>query len=134
MTNKYITTNVTKKSKENAMGILDQLVAAIESDFSIRFMMPIAGVYGRILRGKQPEDFATLSDDPTRKVVMLMGPVDLEMMARLPAAERLVQIGYETEYIRRKIAEGNQFKIVLFDHRADLPQATWDNVFDAISR
>ena len=32
--------------------------------------IPIEGLCGRILRGKTPEDFATLTDDPERKIIM----------------------------------------------------------------
>ncbi|HLD75813.1 MAG TPA: hypothetical protein VI874_02250, partial [Candidatus Norongarragalinales archaeon] len=41
---------------------------------------PVSGLCGRIIRGKKAGDFETLTDDPDRKLVMLMGPDGLETL------------------------------------------------------
>ncbi len=87
----------------------------------------VAGLCGRILRGKKPADFRTMTDDPTRLIVMPLGPDGLHALLGKNGYEMLVTIGYEPTYIERKINEGNQFKLVVFQEGIDAKLATWDN-------
>lgn len=94
---------------------------------------PVSGLCGRIIRGKKPEDFLTLTDDPTRKLVMLMGPDGLEKLLGKSGYEMLLAIGYEPEYLEHKVAEGNRFKLVIFPEGGAAKLATWDNVVEIVS-
>lgn len=92
---------------------------------------PISGLAGRILRGKTPEDFRTFSDDPDRKIVMFIGPDGLQKIIGKTGYEMLQVIGYQPDYLRHKVNEGNEFKLVV------LPEGTakianWDNVIDMV--
>lgn len=92
------------------------------------FSISATGLCGRIIRGKRPEDFETLTDDPKRKLVMLMGPDGLEKLAGKTPYEMLIEIGYDVDYLKRKVAEGNKFKLLVFKSGASADLATWDNV------
>ena len=93
-----------------------------------------AGLCGRIIRGTRPEDFLTLTDDPSRKLVMLMGPDGLEKLPGKTGYEMLIEIGYAADYITRKVVdEGNAFKLVVFPEGGPAKLATWDNVIDIVS-
>lgn len=88
----------------------------------------VSGLCGRIVRGKKPDDFATLTDDPTRLVVMLMDSDGLARLFGKTPHQMLLEIGYRADYIKQKVADGNGFKIVVFPQEAAQP-ATWDGVF-----
>lgn len=92
----------------------------------------ITGLCGRIIRGKNPEDFETLTDDPNRKVVMLIGEDGLENILGKTGYEMLVAIGYEKDYIQRKVNEGNKFKLVVFEEGSQAMLATWENLVKII--
>ena len=92
----------------------------------------VTGLCGRIIRGKKPADFLTLTDDPDRKLVLLMGPDGLEKLLGKSGYDMLVEIGYETAYIDRKVAEGNQFKLIVFPEGGPAKLATWVNVIDVV--
>ena len=93
----------------------------------------VSGLCGRIIRGTRPKDFMTLTDDPNRKLVMLMGPDGLEQIMSQTGYEALVTIGYEPNYIVRKVVdEGNQFKLVVFAEGGEAKLATWENVAEIV--
>ena len=92
------------------------------------------GNCGRIIRGQDPNDFLTLTDDPDRKIVMLMGPDGLSQIQGKTGYEALNIIGYEPDYIVRKVQEGNQFKLVTFPEGQDAILATWDNVAEIVKQ
>ena len=95
----------------------------------------VEGLCGRIIRGKSSADFDTLTDDPNRKVVMLMGPDGLELLPGKTGFEMLITIGYTADHINRKVVEeGNQFKLVIFEEGSEAKLATWENVIDITSR
>ena len=93
----------------------------------------VSGVCGRIIRGRVPGDFETMTDDPSRKLVMLMGADGLAKLPGLSGYEMLVEIGYEASYIERKVTEGNQFKLVVFPEGGPAKLATWGNVIAVVS-
>lgn len=93
----------------------------------------VANLCGRVLRGMQPEDFATLTNDPARRIVLLMGPDGLETLPGHSGYEILKIIGYTSGYIESKIAEGVQFKLVIFPQANNARLATWDNVLGMAS-
>lgn len=91
-----------------------------------------AGLCGRIIRGRQPEDFTTLTDDPNRKLVMMLGPDGLRKLLGKSGYEMLVAVGYDLPYITRKVRdEGNQFKLVVLPlGGTPVLKATWKNVIE----
>lgn len=95
---------------------------------------PITGIYGRILRGKSSNDFETLSDDPQRKIIMLMGADGLEKLLGKSGYEALITIGYMLDYIEYKIKSGFQFKLVIFHEGEIAKLATWDDVALMVSQ
>ena len=93
---------------------------------------PITGLAGRIIRGIEEDDFLTLSDDSSRKIVMLVDPDGLSNMLGKTGYEMLIEIGYEPDYLEYKIKEGNQFKLVIFPDGEAAKLATWDNLFEML--
>lgn len=89
---------------------------------------------GRIIRGKVPKDFETLTDDPDRKIVMLVDPDGLDKMLGKTGYEMLVEVGYEKDYLEHKVKEGNQFKLVVFPDGGAAKLATWDNVIQMVKQ
>jgi hypothetical protein len=86
------------------------------------------GLCGRILRGVSDDAFETLTDDPSRLLVMTMGPLGLVSLAGKTGYEMLIEIGYEPDYIVRKVEEGNAFKLLVFKAGEQARLATWVNV------
>lgn len=103
---------------------MDDYILALKAGFLLD--VPV-DLQGRILRGSKPEDFLTLSDDPKREVVMVMGSDGLQTLLGKSGYEMLVAIGYERAFIAAKIQQGQSFKLIVFEDRGVLP-ATWDNV------
>jgi hypothetical protein len=94
----------------------------------------IAGLTGRIIRGKKTEDFETLTNDPKRKLVMLMGGDGLASICGKKTLDALVLIGYTKDYIQHRVSEGYQFKLVIFKESNNILLATWDNVLEMVGR
>ncbi len=94
----------------------------------------INGLCGRLIRGKNPDDFKTLTDDPERKIVMLIDPEGLQKMLGKTGYEMLIEVGYEPDYLVHKINEGNQFKLVVFSSDGAAKLATWDNIFEMVKK
>lgn len=93
----------------------------------------VSGLCGRLIRGKKPEDFLTLTDDPTRRVVMPMDETGMQSLLGLSGYNMLLTVGYEADYICRKVVdEGNQFRLVVFPAGQDALLGTWDNVVEVV--
>lgn len=90
----------------------------------------VATLCGRLIRGRKPEDFETLTDDPDRRLVLLMGPDGLAQLPGKTGYEMLKAIGYTEAHIVAKVQEGNQFKLAVFPEGDVARLATWDNVID----
>jgi len=93
----------------------------------------VEGLCGRILRGKTVGDFHTLSDDPNRKLVMLIGPDALSQFIGQPGLDMLLNIGYTHEYIAQKIAQGTQFKLAILPESDQALSATWANTINLVA-
>jgi nicotinamidase-related amidase len=94
----------------------------------------VSGLCGRILRGKAEGDFRTLTDDSSRKVVMLVGPDGLERLLGKNGYDMLIEIGYEPDYIEQKLNEGTQFRLAVFKEGAEASPATWDNTRELLCK
>lgn len=111
-----------------AVNTVQDYAAALRSGASAT----VEGLCGRIIRGKSPNDFLTLTDDPTRKIVMLVDPDGLTQMLGKTGYQMLIEVGYEPDYLDHKVAEGNQFKLVVFPEGGAAQLATWDNTIDMV--
>jgi hypothetical protein len=92
----------------------------------------LSGICGRVIRGKKPEDFLSLTDDPTRLIVMLIDPEGLSALPGLSGYDTLITLGYEKKYLDGLINSGNKFKLVVFGDGGLAKLATWDNLIDMI--
>lgn len=117
--------------KQSTSAALDKYVAAFESGSNISYN--VTGLCGRILRGKKPNDFLSLSDDSNRDLVMLLGPDGLQALPGSPGYDMLLGIGYTRDFIRTKVLEGTMFKLVVFPESMTARLATWDNVSAVVS-
>ncbi|MBD3351195.1 MAG: hypothetical protein GF364_06890 [Candidatus Lokiarchaeota archaeon] len=94
----------------------------------------ITGLCGRILRGRKPEDFKTLTDEPERrKIIMLMAGDGLIKMLGTTGFQALKTIGYEREYIEYKLKDNYKFKLVVFAQSDLIKPATWNNVAEIVT-
>jgi hypothetical protein len=87
-------------------------------------MHRVGGVYGRILR-TEDENPVMLTEDPHRKVIMVMGPSGLQQLLGLTGLQALDKIGYTDRYVERNLSRGKKFKLAVFDRPASLRVATW---------
>lgn len=94
----------------------------------------VNGLCGRILHGRKPKDFETLTCNPNRLVIMLIGSDGLEYLLVKNGYESLIHIGYTKDYIKYKIDQGNKFKLVVFKENNSILLATWDNVAKLCSK
>jgi len=87
-------------------------------------------IFGKIMRGKKPEDFLNLSENEDRKLVMVMGQDGLEKISKLRGQALLIAIGYQREYIHRLIDQGYYFKFIMFETSKDVIvcPANWPGV------
>ncbi len=88
----------------------------------------VEGLCGRILRGVCETDFTTLTNDPTRRIVMLMGPDGLEMLPGKSGYDMLTTIGYTEHHIAQKLDEGMRFRLAVFPESTIARPATWQNM------
>ncbi|MCX6744865.1 MAG: hypothetical protein NTX82_05055 [Candidatus Parcubacteria bacterium] len=95
---------------------------------------PVTGICGRIIRGQKPSDFASLTDDPERKIVMLVDPDGLAKLLGKSGYDMLIEVGYQPDYLEHKVKEGNQFKLAVFPEGGAAQLATWDNIFAMVSQ
>jgi hypothetical protein len=87
----------------------------------------VEGLCGRIIRGKTPQCFSRLSDDPNRKVVMLTDSEGLQSLLGKNGYDMLITIGHHPDHIAKCLSEGKSYKIVVFPASSAL-EGTWDGV------
>jgi hypothetical protein len=118
-----------------ASGPLVKDPAAFAAAFTDGRVVTPQGLCGRILRGNRPAQFEALSDDPTRKLILMTGSEGLQSLMGKPGYDMLLSVGYKPEFIRRKLVdEGNRFKLVVCASDSVGLQATWANVVDMVGR
>lgn len=88
----------------------------------------IAGVCGRVVRGRRPEDFERLAFTAGRRLAWVLGPDGLRRLLGRPGAEIVLGIGKTPTWLGEKLTEGMTWKLVV------LPQqgcrlADWDGLF-----
>ncbi len=111
------------------MKAIDRFVDAIRTGRAPR---RVNSCYGRIVRSRHGKPLS-LTEEPDRRVVMVMGPGALATLIGKSGYEMLNLIGYTDDYIRRKLAEGNLFKLVVFSRPSgSLKIANWKNTIGGI--
>ncbi len=93
---------------------------------------------GRILHGRRdhPEDFLTLTDRPDERTrVMVFGQDGLEALIGQDHYQMLLKVAcYKDEYIERLVANGQIFKLVLFNAEDNpAPLAIWETVVQLVA-
>lgn len=132
------------KVKENTSTLENPTIAIIDTpekySTSLKSALPptgpprIAGLFGRVLKGKTDKDFESLSNDVSRKIVFIMGPDGLVRLLGLNQKQILYEIGYTKDYIERLKQEGYRFKLLVFknensvDSDQTIQPATWERV------
>lgn len=114
---------------------LDNYVSALtKGSPSMVSVEEIYTLVGRVMSGRTARDFESLSADPDRPIVFLMGPDGLQRLLHKSGYQMLIQLGYTQDMVRRNIIdEGNTLKLVVF-HRDSLARvATWDNMMDMLA-
>ncbi len=88
--------------------------------------------FGRVIHGKNPEDFRYLSHGIDRNIVMVVGPETLESMNGKKLEDVCLNIfSYQKKYFQDLLDKGHYFKLILFsEDDVDLKLATWDNVIN----
>lgn len=108
---------------------LEQFAAAYKAGTPLL----VSGLVGRILRGKTSKDFEHLSDDPNRKVVLLMGSDGLQEIVGKSGYDALLTVGYTPDYIRQLVGEGTQFRLLVLPEGGAAVPATWENTIRTLA-
>ena len=111
---------------------LERLRQAFES--SQQLSAPIKGLFGRLIRGKSPEEFSSLSSDLERRLVFLL---DSEGLSELPGKtgyQMLIHVGHSpTDIHERVIRQGKHYKLAVFRLAKAVRLADWDGIVAAAS-
>jgi hypothetical protein len=105
--------------------------------FSSENYTTIKTLRGRILRGKSPRDFWTLTDDPRRKLITMLGADSLNQLIGMSGHEILISIGATKEFTKKKFFdEHNEYKLIIFAAKeAGSPcLADWNNTVELTAK
>lgn len=94
----------------------------------------VQGLAGRIVRGRNPEDFEKLSEDPLRRAVFVMGEDGLQQLLGLEGRDVLRKIGYTEDYIDHLLGKGTHFRLLVFPRGPEVVEATWEGVTELTRR
>lgn len=101
-------------------------------DFSSQ---PESQLFGRITNGSCDDDFTRLSCDVTKRLSWMFGLDTLLQSLRKSHLDILLDAGYTLEWIQHKLSLGIKFKLIVVHLSIDqVHLATWDNVFELMSR
>ncbi|MFC1622689.1 hypothetical protein ACFL1Y_01695 [Patescibacteria group bacterium] len=92
----------------------------------------VNGLLGRVIRGKNPKDFETLSDDPNRRIILLTDSLGLENIVGKDHFDILITIGWEPSYAIQKVNDGFQMKLVVLREGGPARLATWDGMMEVV--
>lgn len=101
--------------------------------FEGRQPMPdaLAGVCGRVVRGKSEAEFTTLAFASGRRLAWVTGPAGLRSMIGRSGAQIVLGIGKDASWLREKLAEGMSWRLVVLP-QAECARADWAGVFAMI--
>lgn len=90
---------------------------------------------GRMTRGSQESHFAYLQKDRSaKKFAWVMGDDGLTRFLTQSNLEALRSIGCEDQWIRKKLEDGEYFRLGIFPRSNECVLATWDGIFSLIDR
>ena len=119
--------------RAEAPSSLEDQARRIAAGQKIRFDQPEL-VMGRVIRGINETDFTTLTDDPRRRVIMLMDGSGIEGFSGGTRDEILGKIGYPADYIRYLLEKGTTFRLTLFPRPCDAVLADWSGLGFVLER
>jgi hypothetical protein len=88
------------------------------------------GVLARITRGRKPEDFLCLSDEPNKRYTFVASSKLLHGYIGMNAVDAMLFLGFSKEWIHARLLDKppTHFKLVVFP-KTDAVLATWENLF-----
>lgn len=93
------------------------------------------GLVGRVLRGGSVDELTTLSADPGRRIVFLVGSDGFEKLTQAEGSDVLRALGYsEADIERRVVEERNTFMVAVFSEQPDVRPATWEGIVEVVGR
>lgn len=112
----------------NPVPIIDP--ATYVAMFEDRHTVPpaLAGVCGRVVRGRGEADFAMLAFASGRRLAWVTGPDGLHSMLGRSGAQIMLGIGKDRTWLREKLAEGMRWRLVVLP-QATCTRADWAGVF-----
>lgn len=90
---------------------------------------------GRVTRGSQESHFVYLQKDrAAKKFAWVMGDDGLILFLTQSNVEALHSIGCEDRWIRKKLEDGEYFRLGIFQRSEECFPATWNGIFSLIDR
>ncbi|CAF0725614.1 unnamed protein product [Didymodactylos carnosus] len=90
---------------------------------------------GHVTDGSKREDFLYLQKGtPVKKFAWVMGDDGLMLFLTQSNLQALHSLGYEDKWIRRKLKDGECFRLCLFPRSDECVPGTWDNVFSLVDK
>lgn len=91
-------------------------------------------LFGRIQKGKSPEDFLTMTNDADRKIIFYMGSDALEDLLVRSDYQSLIRLGYTPDYISSLLRRQHSFQLTVFNNPGELVPATWDSIAELVQK
>ncbi|CAF1356617.1 unnamed protein product [Rotaria sordida] len=93
----------------------------------------LTGLYGRITRGINEDDFSRLSPDPNKRLSWVFDHETLCNLLGMSHLDMLTNLGHTVEWIRYQLNANKKFKLIIFSASSDeVKLATWDNIFELL--
>ena len=91
----------------------------------------LKGVCGRFIKGKNPEDFEILSNEPNKLLSWVCSPGMLGGLLGKTPSEALISVGMRKKWLLERLKDGTSFMLVVFpEKQGTIP--TWDNLWPLI--
>jgi len=95
----------------------------------------LTGLYGRITGGIIEDDFSRLSHDPNKRLSWMFDHEKLHYFLGKSHLEILINCGHTIEWICYQLNRNQKFKLIVCCLSPDeVKLATWDNVFELLSK
>ncbi|MGU3539673.1 hypothetical protein [Methylobacterium sp. A54F] len=88
----------------------------------------LAGVCGRVVRGKSEAEFTMLAFASGRRLAWVTGPAGLRSMIGRSGAKIVLGIGKDAAWLREKVVEGMGWRLVVLP-QSECARADWAGVF-----
>ncbi len=95
----------------------------------------LTGLYGRITRGVNAEDFFRLSQGPHKRLSWVINHETLRSLLGMSHLDMLINSGHSVDWIRYQLKGNRKFKLIIFSVPSDeVKLATWDNLFEFLTK